>query len=316
MSNAPTGQEDPGTSREPECDTLDLVIQPREKDLGGGAMVRRLLPFHKRRSVGPFVFFDHFGPTDAPPDSGMDVRPHPHIGLATVTYLFDGAIAHKDTVGSDLVIRPGAVNWMTAGRGIAHSERTPPEERASGQRIDGIQTWVALPVSHEQCDPSFEHHPAETIPRFEIDGTAFSLIAGEAWGHRSPVSFPHPIWYLAAETQKDSAFDIPASAAIERAVYVAEGSVTLGSETLEAGTMVILSEGCDVPVRAAAGAKFMLAGGAPYPEKRLIEWNFVASSRDLLEQAKSDWQASIDGNWERTPFAMPEGETEWIPLPR
>ncbi|MEM9740033.1 MAG: pirin family protein [Pseudomonadota bacterium] len=315
MSNAPTGSEDAADAIAPECNTLDLIIQPREKDLGGGAMVKRLLPFHKRRSVGPFVFFDHFGPTDAPPGKGMDVRPHPHIGLATVTYLFEGAIAHKDTIGSDLVIRPGAVNWMTAGRGISHSERTPPEERATGQRIQGIQTWVALPVFHEQVEPRFDHHPAETIPTFDVNGTQFHLIAGQAWGHVSPVSFPHPIWYLAGSASAGSAFVVPGDAAIERALYVVEGTLNVGSETLDAGMMAIFTEGCDVPIVAEHGAKFMLAGGTPYPEKRFIEWNFVASSPDLIEQAKADWTASIDGKWNATPFAMPDGEDEWIPLP-
>ncbi|MEO0467239.1 MAG: pirin family protein [Pseudomonadota bacterium] len=300
---------------EATCETLEMIIQPRDRDLGGGSMVKRILPFHKRRSVGPFVFFDHFGPTDAPPGAGMDVRPHPHIGLATVTYLFEGAIAHKDTVGSDLVVRPGAVNWMTAGKGIVHSERTPPKERATGQRMHGIQTWVALPVSHENMEPDFKHHPAETIPAFELGGAQMHLIAGQAWGHVSPVEFPHPIWYLAGEAPGGAIFDIPADAADERAIYIAAGTAQVGSQTLEAGQMGILNEHCDVRVKAEAGAKFMLAGGAPYPEKRLIEWNFVASSPEILEAARNDWAASAASGWEGTRFTLPEGEDEFIPYP-
>ncbi|MEL6753704.1 MAG: pirin family protein [Pseudomonadota bacterium] len=315
MSNTQSVSDEATSARVPECETLDLIIEPRKKDLGDGFVVRRILPFHKRRMVGPFIFFDHFGPVEYAPGHGFDVRPHPHIGLSTVTYLFEGAIAHKDTVGSDLVIRPGAVNWMTAGRGIAHSERTPPAERESGQRMHGIQSWVALPRAHEQAEPAFEHHPAETLPTFELGGAQMRLLAGEAWGHCSPVRFPHPIWYLAGDAPDGARFDIPGEAAQERAVYVAGRSVKVGSETLTAGSMGILAEGCSTPLEAEAGAKFMLAGGAPYPEKRLIEWNLVATDRDLIDQAKADWRASIDADWWGERFTLPDGEEEWIPLP-
>ncbi len=315
MSNAPVSHDDELDAIAPDCETLELVIKPREKDLGDGFVVRRILPFHKRRMVGPFIFFDHFGPVDYAPGQGFDVRPHPHIGLSTVTYLFEGAIAHRDTVGSDLVIRPGAVNWMTAGRGIVHSERTPPPERASGQCLHGIQTWVALPGAEEETEPAFQHHAADTLPVFELGGAQMRLLAGNGWGHASPVAFPHPIWYLAADAPDGGGFDIPGDAAQERALYVAEGEVQVGSQTLQAGSMGILNPGCDVPVRAGNGAKFMLAGGAPYPEKRLIEWNLVATDRALIEQAKADWQASIDADWWGERFTLPDGEEEWIPLP-
>lgn len=315
MSNAPQSHEDDIESVASECEFVDLVIRPRVRDLGGGFKVRRILPFHKRRMVGPFIFFDHFGPVGYAPGEGFDVRPHPHIGLATVTYLFEGAIAHKDSIGSDLVIRPGAVNWMTAGKGIVHSERTPPEERASGQNMHGIQTWVALPVPHEQSAPAFDHHGADTLPVFELGGASMRLVAGKAWGHVSPVQFPHPIWYLAGEAPDGARFDIPADAARERAVYVAEGELKLGSETLGEGCMAVLAEDCDVPLVAAPGTLFLLAGGAPMPEKRIIYWNLVASDQSLIDKGKADWQASIDGGFKGTVFSMPDGETEWIPAP-
>lgn len=315
MSNAPSTPDDETHAIAPECDMIDLIITPRVRDLGGGFKVRRILPFHKRRMVGPFIFFDHFGPVTYPPGEGFDVRPHPHIGLATVTYLFEGAIAHKDSVGSDLVIRPGAVNWMTAGRGIVHSERTPPEERANGQAMHGIQTWVALPVSHEETEPTFTHHPAETLPVFDLGGAETRLIAGKAWGHASPVSFPHPIWYLAGETTDGAAFDIPAEAAQERAVYLARGAAKVGAEHLKEGNMAVLSEDCDVHVEAEPGALFLLAGGAPIPEKRTIYWNLVSSDPARIEQAKADWTASIAGGFDATVFSLPDGESEWIALP-
>lgn len=315
MSNAPNSPDDDIEALASDCDLVELVIRPRLRDLGGGFKVRRILPFHKRRMVGPFIFFDHFGPVSYAPGEGFDVRPHPHIGLATVTYLFEGAIAHKDNIGSDLVIRPGAVNWMTAGRGIVHSERTPPEERAAGQNMHGIQTWVALPVSHEQSEPAFEHHSADSLPVFDLGGARMRLIAGEAWGHVSPVQFPHPIWYLAGETASGAALHIPADAARERAVYVAEGEVALESETLMEGSMAVLSEDCEVPLIAAPGTRFLLAGGAPMPEKRLIYWNLVASDQSLIDQAKAGWKASIEGRFQDTAFSLPDGETEWIPAP-
>lgn len=315
MSNAPEDHSDDVEAIEPNCDQIDMVIAPRKRDLGGGFTVRRILPFHKKRMVGPFIFFDHFGPVQYRPGEGFDVRPHPHIGLATVTYLYEGAIRHRDTVGSDLVIRPGAVNWMIAGKGIVHSERTPPEERANGQRMHGIQTWVALPRGHEEDEPAFEHHAADTLPVINKGGARLQLIAGEAWGEVSPVQFPHPIWYLAGEAAAGAEFTIEAGAAIDRAVYLAEGTLSADSQALEPGQMAVLKQGCDVVITAGAHTKFMLAGGAPMPEKRFIEWNLVASEPGLLDRAREDWHASIEGAFEGTRFALPEGEEEFIPLP-
>ena len=203
---------------------IDLVIEPRQRDLGG-FFVRRLLPFPNRRNVGPFVFFDHLGPADMPPGHGMDVRSHPHIGLATVTWLFDGALDHRDSLGTQLTIRPGAVNWMTAGRGIVHSERTPPEERANGHRIEAIQTWVALPQSHEEQEPTFQHYPASVLPRIDAGGAKGVLISGSAYGHRSPVEFPAGICQLVLEAERDTTIEAPDAA--ELCLYVVSGSATV-----------------------------------------------------------------------------------------
>ena len=302
-------------SRTASCETIERIIRPRVKDLGGGFKVRRVLPFHAHKMVGPFIFFDHFGPSTYAPGDGFDVRPHPHIGLATVTYLFEGAIAHRDTLGTELVIRPGAVNWMTAGKGICHSERTPPEERAAGQAMHGIQTWVALPQTHSDVEPAFEHHRADTLPVIELGGAEARLIAGTAWGHTSPVEFPWGIWYLAVDASEPAAFDIPADAAEERAVYVVDGRANVDGETLEPGDMAVLTQACEVNVKLAANTKVMLTGGQSMDGPRKIEWNFVAADPDRLKQAKADWQASIDGNFTGTPFELPPGESEWIPLP-
>lgn len=294
---------------------IQQIIKPREKDLGDGFVVRRILPFHNRKMVGPFIFFDHFGPVDYAPGKGFDVRPHPHIGLATVTFLFEGAIEHKDSVGSHLVIRPGAVNWMTAGRGICHSERTPDEERIAGQRMHGIQTWVALPQGYEESDPSFVHHPADTLPAFKLGGTDARVLAGTAFGHRSPVTFPWGIWYVGAEAETAANFVIPANEAEERSIYVASGYAIVGHDRIEAGQMAVFKEEVDVPVEVGAGARFMLVGGQAMDGPRKIDWNFVALDKERIQQAKTDWQASIDGQWKDTPFTLPEGETDHIPLP-
>lgn len=294
---------------------IEQIIKPREKDLGDGFVVRRILPFHNRKMVGPFIFFDHFGPVDYPPGQGFDVRPHPHIGLATVTFLFEGAIRHKDNLGNDLVIRPGAVNWMTAGRGICHSERTPDRERRSGQSMHGIQTWVALPKDHAETAPDFVHHAADTLPEFDLGGAQARVLAGTAFGHVAPVEFPWGIWYVGAAADRGAEFSIGADEAEERALYVASGSATIDGETIAAGQMAILTEGVDVVVTVEAGTRFMLAGGQKMDGPRKIDWNFVASDVSRIEQAKADWRASAAGRWHETPFTLPDGETDYIPLP-
>ncbi len=288
-----------------------LRIESKPRDLGGFT-VGRLLPHHSRRMVGPFIFFDHIGPADFAPGVGMDVRPHPHIGLATVTYLFEGRIHHRDSLGSDLDIGPGAVNWMTAGRGIAHSERTPPDLRASGHRLHGIQSWVALPRAEEQCPPDFVHHPAATLPSITIDGARRTLIAGTAFGAASPVKFSHPCFYIDVDAQSGATVHLPPEHA-ERAIYVATGQVTTDSgEVLPAGTMLVLPDGggeaffvADEPSRV------MLLGGAPMDGPRLIWWNLVASEQSLIDAAKAEWKAGpFGGRWPEIP-----GEVEFIPLP-
>lgn len=296
-------------------DAIDLIIEGREKDLGDGFKVRRILPFHKQRMVGPIIFFDHFGPAEFKPGDGMDVRPHPHIGLATVTYLFEGAIAHKDTVGSDIVIRPGAVNWMVAGNGIVHSERTPPEERDAGMTIHGIQTWVALPKDFETCAPSFTHHPQDSLPVFQLGGAHARLLAGEAWGHKSPVEFPWGIWYVAVDAPEDAGFDVPADAAQERAVYVAAGPVDIAGSIVPQGSMAVLRQGAPARIAMPSGSKILLAGGQAMDGPRKIDWNLVASDAALIEKAREDWRASARKNWTGTRFSLPDDEHEYIPLP-
>lgn len=288
-----------------------LRIDGKPKDLGGFS-VARLLPHHSRRMVGPFIFFDHIGPAAFAPGTGIDVRPHPHIGLSTVTYLFEGGLRHKDTLGTALDIGPGAVNWMTAGRGIAHSERTPPELRAAGHRIHGIQSWVALPRADEQCPPAFDHHPAESLPHLALEGATVTLIAGTAWGECSPVRFGHPIIYADVQADPGATVRLPEEH-VERALYVAVGQVTMDSgDSIGAGTLLVLPDGGGpAAFRADAPSRVMLLGGAPMDGPRLIWWNLVASEQALIDAAKADWAAGpFTGRWAPIP-----GEDEFIPLP-
>ncbi|HAE29367.1 MULTISPECIES: pirin family protein [Hyphomonas] len=296
-------------------DLISRRIEPRARDLGGGFRVRRVLPFHAQRMVGPFVFFDHFGPVAYAPGEGFDVRPHPHIGLSTVTYLFEGAIEHRDSLGTDLVIRPGAVNWMTAGHGIVHSERTPAPEREAGQTMHGLQTWVALPKTHEGVPPAFDHHPADTLPEFERQGARMRVLAGEAFGHVSPVQFPWPILYVAFEADDGANLIVPGALAEERAIYLVNGSAEIEGQTFEEGQMLVLSDGADVAIRLAPGTKGVICGGAVMDGPRKIEWNFVASDQALIDEAKQDWQNSAgSGGSDRFP-TVPGDKDEWIPLP-
>lgn len=285
--------------------TAPLIIDPKLHDLGGFS-VRRVLPHASARHVGPFVFFDHMGPATFPPGRGIDVRPHPHIGLATVTYLFEGAIEHRDTLGFVQTIRPGDVNWMTAGRGIAHSERTPAAERAAGHALHGIQVWVALPRDAEETDPSFHHHDAAALPRFERDGVALRLVVGAAFGQRSPVMTFSDMFYLGAEFPAGSVLRLPPEHA-ERAVYAADADLLIDGAPLAAGQLAVLPEGTDVEIRAADATRAILLGGARLDGERHLWWNFVSSSRERIERAKADWQA---GRFGKVP-----GDDEFIPLP-
>ncbi|HTI17766.1 MAG TPA: pirin family protein [Trinickia sp.] len=286
--------------------SVQTIIKPSLRDVGGIA-VRRVLPALAARLVGPFIFFDHMGPASLAAGAGLDVRPHPHIGLATVTYLFEGAIMHRDSIGSVQKIEPGDVNWMTAGRGIVHSERTPEEERGRDARVlHGIQTWIALPLENEDAEPSFEHHCATTLPRLERDGVQLDIVAGTAFNARSPVATFSPTLYVAARFAAGGILALEPEHE-ERGVYVVDGSVNVDDVPLAIGQMAVLAEGRTAMLSSPTGARVMLLGGAKLAGGRFIDWNFVASSRERIEQAKRAWTDQAMGK-------VP-GETEWIPLP-
>jgi redox-sensitive bicupin YhaK (pirin superfamily) len=285
---------------------VELVLPARPRDLGGFS-VRRALPASQRRLVGPFIFFDHMGPVHLPPGSGVDVRPHPHIGLATVTYLFEGELVHRDSLGSLQTIRPGDVNWMMAGRGIAHSERTDPGSRPRGAPLHGIQSWVALPIEREEDEPSFAHHPASALPRIARGGAALDVIAGTAYGARSPVAVLSPTLYVHARLDAGARLPVEDGHA-ERAVYVVEGAVTLEGRAFEEGTLVVVRPGAEATLEARGPARLMIVGGARLEGERHIFWNFVSSSQARIERAKADWHS------ERFPLVAGD-EEERIPLP-
>ena len=289
-------------------DPIELLIQGRTHDLGPGFAVRRVLPSVKRRMVGPFVFLDHFGPMTVPPGGdGMEVRPHPHIGLATVSYLFDGGIFHRDSLGYAQAIRPGDVNWMTAGSGIAHSERTEPEMKRTGFTMHGIQTWVALPKANEETAPAFEHVEAAKLPAWTEGGASLRLIVGTYAGRTAPTTHFSPIFYVGVEMPAAAKIAVTPQHA-ERGVYVAEGTVMTGDRQLGVGDLAVLTAGMSVDVLAGTtGAKLMLLGGAPLDGPRHIWWNFVSSSKERIEQAKADWK---EGRFAKVP-----GDKEFIPLP-
>ena len=285
--------------------SVKAILKPTLRDIGS-LSVRRVLPALAARLVGPFIFFDHMGPADYAPGTGVDVRPHPHIGLATVTYLFEGAMLHRDSLGSVQRITPGDVNWMTAGRGIVHSERTPDDERRRGQTVHGIQTWVALPLAHEADEPSFEHHAAAALPRLERNGVALTVIAGSAFGAQAPTRTYSPTLYVTASFDPDGALALTPEHE-ERGVYLVDGDLAIDGEPLDVHHMAVLVPGETATLASRAGATVMLLGGAKLDGERFIEWNFVASSREKIAEAKAAWRAQTMGH-------VP-GETEWIPLP-
>jgi redox-sensitive bicupin YhaK (pirin superfamily) len=288
------------------ADAFEMIVRARPRDLGGFS-VRRVLPARERRRVGPFVFWDHMGPAVFDPGKGLDVRPHPHINLATVTYLFDGEIVHKDSLGSDEAIRPGAVNWMTAGRGIVHSERSSAQARREGARIHGIQSWVALPVADEEVDPSFHHHAAESLPDANLPGARVRVLVGSAYGASSPVRVFSPMFYVEVRLDAGAEIALPEGYE-ERAAYVVEGSVSAGALRAEAGEMLIARPNASAIVRSEQPVHLMLLGGAPLDGERHIWWNFVSSSPERIERAKRDWK---DGRFPR----IPGDDAEFIPLP-
>lgn len=287
-------------------DPILQTIAPVTHDLGG-FKVHRTLPSRERTMVGPFIFFDQMGPARLDPGHGIDVRPHPHIGLATVTYLFEGAIAHRDSLGTYARIEPGAVNLMTAGSGIVHSERSPQDVRAEGPLLSGLQTWLALPKALEETAPGFEHVPADRLPTIESGGASARLVMGEAWGARSPVSTHSPTIYADIRLAAGSSLPIDAGPE-ERALYLLSGDAAIDGAPLIAAHLVVLRPGIAATLRSAGGARVMLAGGGAMDGDRHVWWNFVSSSRDRLAQAREDWKAG------RFPLVAGD-DKEFIPLP-
>ena len=293
--------------RESGVDKVDLVILPPSRDLGDGFTVRRALPQPQRRMVGPFIFFDQMGPVELRDGQGLDVRPHPHIGLATVTYLIEGEIMHRDSLGSVQPIRPGALNWMSAGSGIVHSERSPDSQRHGGAKLFGLQLWVALPAAEEESAPSFVHHDADEIPSGEMDGVSVRQIVGAMDGLASPVKTLSEMIYAEIAMPPRTRYRIPGEQ-VERAFYLIEGGVSVDGQGFGPSELVILKPHAEIVLTAGeAGARLVLVGGEPFPEQRFIYWNFVSSRGDRIEQAKRDWR-------ERR-FAAVPGEQEFIPLP-
>ena len=287
-------------------DPFLLTLLPTTHDLGG-FKVHRTLPHRKRTTVGPFIFFDQMGPARLAPGKGIDVRPHPHINLATVTYLFAGAIDHRDSLGTWKRIEPGAVNLMTAGHGITHSERSPADQRPLGPQLDGIQTWLALPRDKEEIEPAFEHVPASELPLVEGGGGRLRLIMGEGWGIASPVTCHSPTLYAAIELAGGAALEVEHEAD-ERALYLLDGEAEVDGFVLNPGQLVVLAPGHQPLLRSPAGARLMLCGGEPLDGKRHVWWNFVSSRAERINEAKRAWRAGE--------FALPIGDDrEFIPLP-
>jgi redox-sensitive bicupin YhaK (pirin superfamily) len=297
---------DPAPGDAPACDAIELMIIPRSVDLGGFT-VRRALPHARRRMVGPFIFFDHFGPAEFRAGDGVDVRPHPHIGLSTVTYLFDGEIVHRDSLGSTEPIRPGEINLMTAGRGIVHSERTAPERRAGGERLHGLQCWVAMPMADEEIAPSFAHHDQSTLPLVAGDGKSVRVVSGNLYGASSPV--PTLTDTLFADAMLEPGAVLPIDPATEeRALYIVSGEIDIAGDRFAPGQLLVFRPGDALSVTAASTARVVLLGGAAMDGPRHIWWNFVSSRKERIEQAKADWKG-------RRFDIVPGDESEFIPLP-
>jgi redox-sensitive bicupin YhaK (pirin superfamily) len=297
--------EDPAPGDKFACDALETVIVPRSHDLGGFE-VRRALPSAKRRMVGPFIFFDQMGPSEFLLGTGLDVRPHPHIGLSTVTYLFDGEIMHRDSLGTALPIRPGELNWMTAGRGIVHSERTPQELRSFGTRLFGIQSWVALSAADEETTPNFVHYGADEMPVLSGDGKAVRIIAGALLGASSPVHTSSPMFYADVALQAGALVPLDPDYD-ERAIYTVAGEIEIAGDVFGPGQLLVFWSGDRITIKAQTDARFMMLGGEAMDGPRYIWWNFVSSRQDRIEQAKADWKAAR--------FDTVPGDAEFIPLP-
>jgi len=286
--------------------SISLTLAAHEHDLGGGFIVRRVLPAAAQQSVGPFLFFDHFGPITIEPGKGNNVRPHPHIGLATVTYLFDGAIMHRDSLGSVQEITPGDINWMTAGRGIVHSEREPESLHDKSYRLHGIQLWAALPLDKEEVAPSFTHTPGQLLPTCIVDDASLRVLIGSAFGASSPVATFSPTLYLDVQLPENGVLNLPPLAS-ELAIYALDGDLHIGDDKLTMHTLNVLAPGASHRIQAATSTRFVVLGGAPLESKRLMWWNFVSSRKERINQAAEDWQAQRMG--------AVAGDLEFIPLP-
>jgi redox-sensitive bicupin YhaK (pirin superfamily) len=298
---------DPEAGDKFSCDALAHVIVPRTVDLGDGFAVRRALPSIQTRMVGPFIFFDHFGPAEFKAGVGLDVRPHPHIGLATVTYLFDGEIMHRDSLGTAAPIKPGEVNWMTAGKGIVHSERTGPELRTNGSPIHGLQLWVGLPAAKEEMDPGFAHHETRDFPMVTDTGKSVRVMVGSLYGTKSPVPTVHETIFGDVHLSAGASLPLDADHD-ERAIYVISGTIDIAGDKFEPGRLLVFRRGDRITMTAATDAHFVIVGGAPMDGPRHIWWNFVSSRKERIEQAKADWTA---GHFDK----VPGDEIEFIPLP-
>ena len=294
------------------ADAIETLIIPRARDLGGFE-VRRALPAPKRQMVGPFIFFDQMGPAEFLTDQGIDVRPHPHIGLGTVTYLYRGSFQHQDSTGANQIITPGALNWMVAGRGVTHSERSPDAVRAGPSSLLGIQTWIALPETHEDMAPSFEHHAATALPEIRDQGIEARLILGRAYGEVAPATMHSDTFYLDVTLAARARFPLPVDHE-DRGIYITEGSVTIAGQEFQSGQMMVFRPGDAITVAAGdRGARLMALGGATLNGPRHIWWNFVASSRERIEAAKQEWR---EARWGHGRFDLPPGDRdEHIPLP-
>jgi redox-sensitive bicupin YhaK (pirin superfamily) len=304
MSWQPSNDPIPGDRH--SCDAIEQVIVPRARDLGGFS-VRRALPAVGRQMIGPFIFFDQMGPAEFLIGAGLDVRPHPHIGLATVTYLFDGEIVHRDSLGTALAIRPGELNLMTAGSGIVHSERTAPEERSKGPRLFGIQAWAALPRTHEESAPAFVHYGSAQLPRMAGEGKTVRLIMGSLYRQTSPAAFPHACFYAEAVLAPGAVLPLDPDYD-ERGIFVVSGEIDIAGETFGAGRLLAFRAGDRISVLAVSQARLMLLGGEPMDGPRHIWWNFVSSSKDRIGAAKADWK-------EKRFQSVPGDAEEFIPLP-
>ncbi|WP_049722904.1 pirin family protein [Gilvimarinus polysaccharolyticus] len=300
------------TDTDPDCRRLnepeapvETIIIPNMRDIGDFS-VRRVLPAPARRAVGPFIFFDHMGPTTFAPGHGLDICPHPHIGLSTLTYLYEGSILHRDSLGFKQLITPGAINWMTAGRGIVHSERSSEQAREQGQTLMGLQMWVALPKALEQCAAQFQHYSVSSLPELAADGVKVRVVAGECFGVHARLETHSSLFYADITVEPGRYIKIDADY-IERAIYLVQGVISVDDCTFGAGQMLVLKPGAEIIVHSSSGAAFAVIGGEPLDGPRHLWWNFVASDRELIEQAKADWR---DGKFGRVP-----GDNELIPLP-